>query len=101
MACEHLARLALTDFPRPRTPGVCEDCVAEGTNWVALRECSICGHVGCCDSSPRRHAAKHFQDSGHPVVRSVMPGDTWDWCYVHNEQGDLATGVGGRKRTKP
>jgi uncharacterized UBP type Zn finger protein len=88
--CEHLAGLRAADFPEPRTPDACEDCLAEGTRWVALRECKDCGHVGCCDSSPRRHATGHYHATGHPVMRSVMPGDAWDWCYEHEATGQLA-----------
>jgi uncharacterized UBP type Zn finger protein len=86
--CEHLAKLKLSDFPPPNTPGACEDCLKEGTKWVALRECQ-CGHVGCCDSSPGKHATRHFKETGHPVMRSVSPGQTWDWCYIHELKGDL------------
>jgi len=88
--CEHLLDLSASDFPSPRTPDACEDCLKEGTDWVELRECRTCGHVGCCDSSPRKHATKHFRDEGHPVMRSVMPGAAWTWCYVHESQGRLA-----------
>ncbi len=88
--CEHLRGLSADDFPPPRTPGACEDSLAEGTWWVALRECLACGHVGCCDSSPRRHATGHFHRTRHPVVRSVMPGETWSWCYEHEVTGRLA-----------
>jgi uncharacterized UBP type Zn finger protein len=78
------------DFPTPRTPDACEDCLAEGTRWVELRECRDCGHVGCCDSSPRKHATAHFKTTNHPVIRSIQPGATWTWCYVHELQGELA-----------
>jgi len=87
--CEHLQGLAATDFPPPRTPDGCEDCLAEGTQWVQLRECRTCGHVGCCDSSPRKHATAHFRQTQHPVARSIMAGDTWAWCYVHSAYGDV------------
>lgn len=87
--CEHLKDLTAEDFPAPRTPNACEDCLREGTKWVELRECKICGHVGCCDSSPRRHATKHFHETGHPVIRSAMPGAEWTWCYVHEVIGEL------------
>jgi CPA1 family monovalent cation:H+ antiporter len=78
--CEHLR-----DAPRvaaPNTPGACEDCLREGTTWVHLRLCLTCGHVGCCDSSTRRHATAHFHDTEHPVMRSLEPGEAWRWCYV-------------------
>jgi uncharacterized UBP type Zn finger protein len=60
----------------------CLDCVQEGTRWVHLRLCTSCGHVGCCDSSPRRHATVHFRTSSHPVVQSFEPGEDWLWCYA-------------------
>ncbi|GAB7192110.1 hypothetical protein NUM3379_28190 [Kineococcus sp. NUM-3379] len=52
-----------------------------GGRWVHLRMCATCGHVGCCDSSPNRHATGHAGGSGHPVVRSFEPGEDWFWCY--------------------
>jgi uncharacterized UBP type Zn finger protein len=64
------------------TATVCEECVAMGGGWVNLRQCLVCGHVGCCDSSPNRHATKHFRTSGHPVIRSVQPGEDWGYCYT-------------------
>ena len=78
-ACEHLA--VATDLSDSR-PDACEDCLVEGTQWVHLRQCTSCGHVGCCDSSPRRHAAGHFDRERHPVMRSVEPGEDWRWCFV-------------------
>ncbi len=83
--CEHLAA-ALADFT-PQTPGVCAACVREGTNWVHLRLCLSCGEVGCCDSSPERHASGHHRHSGHPVVRSAEPGEGWRWCFVDQVTG--------------
>ncbi len=65
----------------------CPDCVREGTDWVALRRCLDCGNVGCCDSSPGRHATKHFRVSNHPVMESAEPGEAWRWCYVHHTTG--------------
>lgn len=88
--CEHLKNLTKANFPRPRTPDGCEECLKEGTTWVELRECMTCGHVGCCDSSPGKHATKHFHDTQHPVMRSVMPGDRWAWCYLHEAAAELA-----------
>ncbi|HZC72923.1 MAG TPA: Na+/H+ antiporter [Jatrophihabitans sp.] len=78
--CEHLR-----DAPkivRPRTPEGCEECLRDGTRWVHLRLCLTCGHVGCCDSSPQKHAAAHFRETEHPVMRSIEPGEAWRWCYV-------------------
>ncbi|GHF38828.1 CPA1 family monovalent cation:H+ antiporter [Amycolatopsis bartoniae] len=65
----------------------CEDCLREGTTWVHLRLCLECGHVGCCDSSPRRHASKHYHDTEHPVIRSYEPGEDWRWCFVDRVVG--------------
>ena len=67
---------------RPRTPGSCEDCVAAGTPWLHLRMCRTCGKVGCCDSSPMRHARTHAFTAGHPIVPSLELGENWSWCYV-------------------
>jgi CPA1 family monovalent cation:H+ antiporter len=85
-SCAHL-RDAPTDTV-PNVDGVCEDCVAEGLDvWVHLRTCLSCGHVGCCDSSPRKHATAHFDATGHPVIRSAEPLETWRWCYVDGRLG--------------
>ena len=65
----------------PRAAG-CEECLQEGTGWVHLRLCLTCGHVGCCDSSPMRHARAHAGAVGHPIVRSFEPGEHWRWCFV-------------------
>ena len=76
--CTHLATI---DFGlSPGTDG-CEECLAAGGRWVHLRMCEECGHVGCCDSSPSRHATAHHRATGHPVVRSYEPGEEWFWCY--------------------
>ena len=77
--CTHLDWI--TDVT-PSAPG-CEDCLARGRrDWVHLRLCMTCGHVGCCDSSPGRHASRHFAAVDHPIVRSFEPGENWRWCYV-------------------
>jgi hypothetical protein len=76
--CDHLGVVA--DVTPSTTQG-CEDCLREGTTWVHLRECLSCGHVGCCDNSPRRHATAHWNARSHPIVRSVEPGEVWGWCY--------------------
>jgi CPA1 family monovalent cation:H+ antiporter len=62
----------------------CGDCLRDGTAWVALRQCLVCGNVGCCDSSPGRHATAHFHDTQHPVMESAEPGEDWRWCYIHH-----------------
>jgi uncharacterized UBP type Zn finger protein len=60
----------------------CEECLQTGGRWVHLRECLICGHVGCCDSSPGKHATRHYHATSHPIVRSFERGENWRWCYV-------------------
>ncbi len=83
--CAHLRaapRVAL-----PRTPDGCEECLRYGTRWVHLRMCLACGHVGCCDSSVERHADLHFHETGHPVMRSIEPGEAWRWCYIDEHLG--------------
>ncbi len=78
-ACRHARGLHEVQV---RTPNGCEECLASGGQWVHLRVCMTCGHVGCCDSSPGKHATKHFHRSEHPVIRSYEPGEEWGWCYV-------------------
>jgi hypothetical protein len=75
--CEHLVQI------RDVTPSAdgCEDCLKIGDRWVHLRLCESCGHVGCCDSSPNRHATKHFRATTHPIVKSFEPGEDWGYCY--------------------
>jgi len=69
--------------PDPATLDGCTSCIAEGrSDWVHLRICQTCGHVGCCDSSPARHATAHFHSTTHPLMRSFEPGENWWWCYV-------------------
>lgn len=77
-ACEHFDEL------EPVTPSgdVCQACLREGEDWVHLRICLACGHVGCCDASKGKHATAHFHATGHPVMRSFEPGELWGWCYV-------------------
>ncbi len=66
---------------RPDAAG-CSECLASGDEWVHLRECLVCGHVACCDSSRNRHARSHFERTGHPVIRSFKAGEDWRWCYL-------------------
>ena len=64
----------------------CEDCLKLGSHqWVHLRICTECGHVGCCDNSPNRHATRHFHATQHPIIRSFEPNETWGWCYVDDQ----------------
>jgi uncharacterized UBP type Zn finger protein len=80
--CAHLDGNPEPD-PRPGTPQGCADCLATGERvWSHLRLCLTCGHVGCCDSSPHRHASAHYRETGHPVIRSFEPDETWRWCFV-------------------
>jgi phosphoenolpyruvate-protein phosphotransferase len=86
MTCEHAANVQPVP---PRTPTGCEECLAAGSSWVHLRLCLTCGHVGCCDSSPGRHATRHAQASSHPVIASYEPGERWAWCYADQAGVDL------------
>jgi CPA1 family monovalent cation:H+ antiporter len=82
--CDHLT--AAMPSPVPDGPS-CDGCEREGTTPVHLRMCLACGNVGCCDSSAGRHASRHFKETGHPVVRSIEPGEEWRWCYVDDLLG--------------
>ncbi|KQX07062.1 MULTISPECIES: UBP-type zinc finger domain-containing protein [unclassified Leifsonia] len=66
----------------------CEACEADGGWWLHLRRCTTCGTIGCCDSSPAQHATAHFRETGHPIVRSFEPGETWFWNYESDEYTD-------------
>lgn len=77
--CLHIESLK---HQAPRTRRGCEECLKTGDTWVHLRLCDECGHVGCCDSSPNRHATKHFRQTNHPVVQSLERGEDWGWCYA-------------------
>jgi len=77
--CAHLAQV------RPVAPvddRICEDCVRLGTRWHHLRVCRACGHKGCCDQSPERHARGHFRLTGHAIMRTTEPGEDWTWCFI-------------------
>jgi uncharacterized UBP type Zn finger protein len=89
MLCEH--EIGLNPVP-PRTSG-CEECLKAGTRWVHLRLCLACGHVGCCDSSPGRHATQHFRQTDHPVIASYEPGERWAWCYADDAEVDVPPGA--------
>jgi len=80
--CEHLE--AVTDV-RAATRQECDECVKTGDSWVHLRTCQACGGTHCCDSSPNRHATRHAQITGHPVVASAEPGEKWLYCYPDNK----------------
>jgi hypothetical protein len=78
----------------------CEDCLATGDGWVHLRICLACGHVGCCDSSPNRHASKHAAATEHPLIRSLQPGEEWCWCFP-DKLGMIITTIHGETRIPP
>ena len=76
-SCDHLDTIVATT---PSDDG-CHECLRDGGHWVHLRVCQSCGHVGCCDNSPSRHATAHFHETAHPIIRSFEPGEDWFWCY--------------------
>jgi uncharacterized UBP type Zn finger protein len=84
----HRDTIEVTAIPDPVVG--CEECLKIGSLWVHLRMCMECGHVGCCDSSPNKHATKHFHKVKHPIMRSVEPGESWGWCYVDEMEIDAA-----------
>jgi phosphoenolpyruvate-protein phosphotransferase len=90
MGCKHVAKLKPVP---PRTPTGCEECLKAGTSWVHLRLCLTCGHVGCCDDSPGRHATRHAHTTSHPVIASYEPGERWAWCYTDQAGVDLPSGA--------
>ena len=83
--CDHLDTIADVT---PSDDG-CHDCLLTGDTWVHLRLCEHCGHVGCCDASPNKHASKHYRTTAHPIVRSFEPGEDWFWCYADDVGFDL------------
>jgi uncharacterized UBP type Zn finger protein len=84
--CTHLDQI---DVERPEQVAGCEECLAIGGRWLHLRVCRTCGKVGCCDSSPNRHASAHARDSKHPIITSVQPGEYWSYCYVDDVMFEL------------
>ena len=81
-----------TDTIRDVTPSArgCEECLKIGSIWVHLRLCRTCGHVGCCDDSPNKHATKHFRATGHPIIEGYDPPEGWGWCYIDETLLDLS-----------
>jgi uncharacterized UBP type Zn finger protein len=79
MSCTHLAQIRDVQH---KTPEGCEECLKTGDEWVHLRLCLTCGHVGCCDNSKNKHATKHFHETKHPIIKSFQPGEDWKWCYI-------------------
>ena len=80
VACTHLDQVLITTLP-DAVDG-CEDCLLANEPWLHLRICRACGHVGCCDDSPNRHATAHAHSSAHPIIRSLEPGEVWSWCFL-------------------
>jgi uncharacterized UBP type Zn finger protein len=78
--CTHLDTIQITQLP-DEVAG-CEDCLAMGSPWLHLRICLACGHVGCCDDSPNKHASAHYLASDHALIRSLQPGEDWSWCFA-------------------
>ncbi|WP_110945887.1 cation:proton antiporter [Streptomyces avicenniae] len=76
-SCTHLDQIRVTETDTD----VCPECVEAGSEWVELRLCVTCGHVGCCDDSPLRHASGHARATGHPIIQSLEPGEDWRWCF--------------------
>jgi hypothetical protein len=87
MPCAH--EIAVHEVT-PSAPG-CEECLQIGSPWVHLRLCRTCGHVGCCDSSPNRHATKHFHATAHPIIEGYDPPEGWGFCYVDDRFVPLPT----------
>lgn len=78
-SCSHLDQVRDVS---PNTPKGCEECLELGMQWVHLRLCQECGHVGCCDQSQGKHATKHFHQTKHAIMKSFQPGEDWSWCYI-------------------
>ena len=81
-SCAHLARAAQREHGAQPSGHGCAECLALGSIWVHLRLCLECGHVGCCDNSPNRHATQHHHQTRHAVIRSFEPGELWAYCYA-------------------
>jgi hypothetical protein len=88
VSCTHLDQIDLGADP---SADGCEDCLRDGGQWVHLRMCRACGHVGCCDSSPARHASAHARNVSHSLVSSYEPGEDWWWCYVDEVTFEMPT----------
>ncbi len=96
--CAHLDHVQITQLP-DAVDG-CEDCLSSGGEWLHLRICLECGHVGCCDDSPNRHAAAHAAGVQHPIIRSIEPGEDWSWCFI-DQTAMRIPGIAGITRIPP
>jgi uncharacterized UBP type Zn finger protein len=79
-ACSHLDQIHVREVPADVAG--CEECLKSGDRWVHLRQCMVCGKIGCCDNSPNHHATAHFEETGHPLIQSAEKGEEWNWCYL-------------------
>ena len=84
-SCSHLKQIKF----KSTDTEVCEDCIKTGDSWVHLRLCRTCGHVGCCDDSPNKHATAHHHATRHPIIEGYDPPEGWGWCYVDEAVFDL------------
>ena len=96
--CTHLDTIEITELPES-TDG-CEECLVTGGKWLHLRICLNCGHVGCCDSSPGKHASAHARGTEHPIIRSLERGEDWCWCF-EDEIGMRIPEIHGETRIPP
>jgi hypothetical protein len=96
--CTHLEQVQITQLPE--SVEGCEECLKMGGKWLHLRICLECGQVGCCDSSPNRHASAHAHASDHPIIHSLEPGEAWSWCFI-DELAMLIPEVQGETRIPP
>jgi uncharacterized UBP type Zn finger protein len=96
--CTHLDHVHVTQLPE--SVDGCQECLATGGKWLHLRICLECGHVGCCDDSPNRHATAHANETSHPIIRSLEPSEEWSWCYI-DQLAMLIQGVEGNTRIPP
>jgi hypothetical protein len=87
--CSHLDQVEVTELPE-HIAG-CEECLKIGARWLHLRMCLTCGKIGCCDSSPNRHARAHWHEDDHALVRSAEPGEAWAWCFADEVALAVAT----------
>lgn len=96
--CTHVDEITVLQLPA--AVDGCEDCLRTGGKWLHLRICLLCGHVGCCDDSPNRHATAHYHATTHALIRSLEPGEDWNWCYV-DEVALRIGGIMGETRIPP
>jgi uncharacterized UBP type Zn finger protein len=97
-SCTHLSTVMVTELPA--SVDGCEECLATGGVWLHLRICLECGHVGCCDDSPSRHATAHHHSTGHPIIRSLEAGEDWSWCFI-DQIGMVLPQVKGTTKIPP